>query len=59
MLLLFKAGAALGLAAFLTGAVHLDTPRWQGVAAQLHAAHPRAMLDAQLRQLLGAAGQKA
>jgi len=58
MSLLFKAGAAFGLAAFLTGAVHLDTPRWQGVAAELHGAHPRVLLTAQIHRLQTAGRQR-
>jgi hypothetical protein len=58
MFLLFKAGAAFGLAALLTGAVHLDTPRWRAVAAQLHAAHPRALPDIPLPPFAGSGWRK-
>jgi hypothetical protein len=44
MTFLIKATAAFGLAAFLTGTVHLDTPRLRAMAAELHAAQPHAAL---------------
>jgi hypothetical protein len=58
MTFLLKAGAAFGAAAFLAGAVHLDAPRWDAVAAEIHAAHPRTVLDAQLRRLFAAGPER-
>ena len=58
MSVFIKIAAAFGFAAYLTGAVHLDTPRWHTMAAGIHDAHPRAALGAQLRQLLASAQEK-
>jgi hypothetical protein len=59
MTFLIKAGAAFGLAAFLTGMVHPDTQRLGAMAAELHAAQPRAALGLQLGRLLMPAGREA
>ncbi|MBN9589740.1 MAG: hypothetical protein J0G99_12115 [Alphaproteobacteria bacterium] len=52
MSLLLKAASAFGLAALVTGTVHLDTPRWRAVAGELRATNSRAELDSRLEQLL-------
>jgi hypothetical protein len=52
MTFLIKATAAFGLAAFLAGTVHPDTPRLRAMADELHAAQPRAALGLQLERLL-------
>lgn len=58
MTFLLKAGAAFAVAAFLTGAVHLDSPRWDAMAAEIHAVYPRTVLDAQVRQVFAAGLEK-
>jgi hypothetical protein len=52
MTLLIKAAAAFGLAACMTGAVHLDTPRLRAMTAELHAAQPRAAVGHEFERLL-------
>jgi hypothetical protein len=39
MMTIFKAGAAFAAAALLTGTLHIDSPRWRAVAAELRQAH--------------------